>query len=149
MAETVIKSEPKFSGRQEKPTKSGEALGTFVLTSERVLFVSSGAGKAGMAAGLLLSGPLTHGLVFKALSEVKPADIEVALQNSGSVSIPYKSIKDVKQEGAIKSVVIDYKDREGEKTFRIQTLGSGLFGAKAFKSLQPWVDEINKQRGTA
>ena len=145
----MIKSEPKFSGRQEKPTKTGEALGMFVLTSERVLFVSSGTGKAGMAAGLLLGGPLTHGVVFKALSNVNPADIEVALKNSGSVSIPYKSIKDAKQDGAIKSVVITYKDKEGEKTFRIQTLGGGLFGARAFKSLQPWVDEINKRKGTA
>ena len=139
--ETTLKSEANYFAWRETPEKTKQTPGTLVLTDQRVLFAPSGKSAGAVLAGAMLSGPLTYGIMFKALTEVKPQDVEAALQRQGGLSILYSNISEVKQEGTVKTIVITTNSRE---VYKIQTGGGGLFGKRAFESLQPWIDIINQ-----
>ena len=112
MAETIQGQSDKifkWDAPKRKSTLLSAKLGRLVLTSDRLLFLSTG--KHDVTVGRVLGGAMTP-LVGLGTSSTADLDLS-ALENEGSLDLRFDQIVDAELKGMFKFLVLTYRDGAG------------------------------------
>lgn len=140
MAEQLIVQEDgvfRWEGPKRKSTVINAKLGRLVLTSERLVFLSSG--NNDLSAGKFLAGAATSTAVL-VTSSTTDLD-ETALQNPGSLQVPLDRITSAELKGMFKVLVVGYTDEGGAAQYSTFSPKNGGMPAGA-----AWVESIERAR---
>lgn len=127
-----------WPGPKRKQLLTSATLGRVLLTSERLLFLSSG--KHDVTVKKMLAG--AGGNAATGLKTADTGDLDLtALDNKGSLEIPLYNIRASELKGMFKYLVVHYLDAAGSgsaATFAPKNGGMPVG--------QTWVEEIEKRR---
>lgn len=140
MAEDILGQADKifrWEGPKRKQTLFSAKLGRLVLTSERLLFLSTG--KNDVTLGRVLGGA-TSPLAGLRTSSTEHLDIS-ALGSAGSLDIPLGQIEQCELKGMFKTMTVTYRDAGG-------TQAASTFAPKngGMPDGPAWVEAITKAR---
>ena len=135
--ETMLRSESGLSLKQRggKKYRFNPPAGTLILTDKRLIFAQSGAGLAKRMVGAGLLGTIA----LKALTKVKPEELDKALERPDSFQLNLQDISGVKTErqfgGPLLSVQWNAPDKPKAVLYR-----SGVAGS--LKGYDEWIKVI-------
>lgn len=143
MAEEILGQADKvfrWEGPKRKQTLFSAKLGRLVLTSERLVFLSTG--KNDVTVGRLLGGAVSP---LAGLRTSSTADLDVsALGQAGSLEVPLAQIQDAELKGMFKTLTVTY--RNGESRDEASTFAPKNGGMPDGPA---WVEAILKARDDA
>jgi hypothetical protein len=127
----------RWEGPKRKQTVIGANLGRLVLTSRRLLFLSTG--KNDLTAGRMLAGAATPAAVLR-VSGTDDLDIS-AVDAEGGLDVPLTAITSAQLKGLFKYLVVAYTDPSG-------TSQASTFSPKnsGMPDGATWVAEIERLR---
>jgi len=100
----------RWEGPKRKQTLFSAKLGRVVLTSERLLFLSTG--KNDLTVGKLAAGAAGHHLAAQRTSDTSGLDL-TALSNPGSLEVPLARVGECELKGMFKTLTVNYVDADG------------------------------------
>ena len=137
--ETVIKSESGFAVKEkgDKKYRFNPPVGTLTLTDKRLIFAQSGAGLAKRMAAQGLFGSIA----VKAMTKVKPEELDKALERPDSFQLNLQDIQEAKNEKQLgtRLLSIQWNAPDNPKALFYRT-STGL--TSAFKGFDEWIKAI-------
>ncbi len=125
----------RWAGPKRKATLVSAKLGRLVLTTERLVFLSSG--KNDLSLGKLVAGAVSP---IAGLRTGSTAGLdETAAENPGSVQVPLEQITSAELKGMFKVLTIGYTDESGAAHFSTFAPKNGGMPAG-----QSWVASITQ-----
>lgn len=100
----------RWEGPKRKQTLFSAKLGRVVLTSERLLFLSTG--KNDLTVAKLAAGAAGHHLAAQRASDTSGLNLD-ALANPGSLEIPLGKVGECELKGMFKVLTVNYTNASG------------------------------------
>ena len=129
----------RWPGPKRKATLVSGTLGRILLTSQRLLFLSTG--KHDVTAGKLMAGAVFAPIGLRTDS-TEGLDLS-ALSNEGSLEVPIEKITSCELKGMFKYLVVHYVDDAGQAAATAFAPKNGGMPAGP-----TWVETIEQSKGT-
>ena len=127
----------RWEGPKRKATLFSAKLGRLVLTSQRIVFLSSG--KNDLSAGKLMAAAVAP-IAGQMTGSTTGLD-ETAAENPGSIEIPLGAVTSTELKGMFKVLTIGYTDDSGAATYSTFAPKNGGMPAG-----QSWIESIDQAR---